>query len=97
MPVTTCFFLLQRFSYEAESEAYKYLANYHLKQGNLDAAQAASQKCSEFTEVMTLTHTHSMEAYKGAAQTQGPQFHYTLYNKVRPQTPLNLTAARSIG
>ena len=57
MPVTTCIFLLQRFSYEAESEAYKYLANYHLKQGNLDAAQAASQKCSEFTEVMTHIHT----------------------------------------
>lgn len=38
------------FSYEAQSEAYKYLANYHLKQGNYDSAQAAAQKCSEFTE-----------------------------------------------
>ena len=37
MSVTMCIFLLQRLSCEAESKAYKYLANYHLKQGNLDA------------------------------------------------------------
>ena len=36
MSVTMCIFLLQRLSCEAESKAYKYLANYHLKQGNLD-------------------------------------------------------------
>ena len=44
-------YIFQTFSYEAQSEAYKYLANYHLKQGRIDAAQTAAQKCSEFTEV----------------------------------------------
>ncbi|XP_033757440.1 cell division cycle protein 23 homolog [Pecten maximus] len=35
---------------EDQSQAYKYLANYHLKLGQLDEAFTAAQKCSEFPE-----------------------------------------------
>lgn len=38
------------YSYEGQSEAYKYLANYYLKHGLLDDAYQAAQICSEFTE-----------------------------------------------
>lgn len=42
---------LQTFSAEDQSQAYKYLANYHLLRNNLDDAYAAAQKCTEFPEV----------------------------------------------
>lgn len=42
---------LQTFSAEDQSQAYKYLANYHLMRNNLDDAYAAAQKCTEFPEV----------------------------------------------
>ena len=35
------------------SLAYKFLANYHLKRGNLEEAYIAAQKCTEFDEVCT--------------------------------------------
>ncbi|XP_065925783.1 cell division cycle protein 23 homolog [Magallana gigas] len=38
------------FSAEDQSQAYKYLANYHLLRNNLDDAYAAAQKCTEFPE-----------------------------------------------
>ena len=38
-------------SYEGQSEAYKYLANYYLKHEQLDAAYQAAQICCEYTEV----------------------------------------------
>ncbi|XP_045189720.2 cell division cycle protein 23 homolog [Mercenaria mercenaria] len=38
------------YSYEGQSEAYKYLANYYLKHEQLDAAYQAAQICSEYTE-----------------------------------------------
>eukprot|EP00105_Crassostrea_gigas_P005998 XP_011419782.1 PREDICTED: cell division cycle protein 23 homolog [Crassostrea gigas] len=41
---------LQTFSAEDQSQAYKYLANYHLLRNNLDDAYAAAQKCTEFPE-----------------------------------------------
>jgi hypothetical protein len=33
------------------ANAYKYLANYHLRHGNLDDAFMAARKCTEFIEV----------------------------------------------
>ncbi|KAH3786295.1 cell division cycle protein 23 homolog isoform X1 [Dreissena polymorpha] len=38
------------YSYDGQSEAYKYMAYYYLKNGQLDAAGQAAQTCSEFTE-----------------------------------------------
>ncbi|KAK3590022.1 hypothetical protein CHS0354_041047 [Potamilus streckersoni] len=38
------------FSYEDQSQAYKYLANFYLKNGQLDEAYEAAQKCAEYTE-----------------------------------------------
>nr|KAG5700933.1 hypothetical protein BaRGS_034218 [Batillaria attramentaria] len=37
-------------SHEEISQAYRYLANYHLSRRQLDDAYAAAQKCAEFTE-----------------------------------------------
>ena len=45
------FSLFQTFSAEDQSQAYKYLANYHLQRNHLDDAYAAAQKCTEFPEV----------------------------------------------
>ena len=48
-----CLFQLGKsYSYDGQSEAYKYLANYYLKNNQLDAAYQAAQICSEFTEVI---------------------------------------------
>lgn len=38
-------------TYEGQSEAYKYLAHYYLKNNQIDAAYQAAQICVEFTEV----------------------------------------------
>ncbi len=36
---------------EDQSQAYKYLANYHIRRNRLDEAYVAAQKCTEFNEV----------------------------------------------
>ena len=36
---------------EEQGQAYRYLANYHVKRGQLDDAYTAALKCTEFTEV----------------------------------------------
>jgi len=41
-------------SYEGQTEAHKYLANYYLRVNLLDAAFQAAQTCLEFTEVSSL-------------------------------------------
>ena len=44
-------FLALQMCGEEQSQAYRYLANYHVKQGQLDDAYTAALKCTEFTEV----------------------------------------------
>jgi hypothetical protein len=39
-------------NYEEQAHAYKYLANYHLKNNQLEDAFTAAQKCTEFPEVL---------------------------------------------
>ncbi|CAH1791415.1 unnamed protein product [Owenia fusiformis] len=36
------------FNFDEQPQAYRYLANYHLKNGQLDDAHTAAQKCTEF-------------------------------------------------
>lgn len=40
-------------NYEEQAHAYKYLANYHLKNNQLEDAFTAAQKCTEFPEVLS--------------------------------------------
>ena len=46
-------FSLQTFNSEDLCVAYKYLANYHINQNNIEEAYTAAQKCTEFNEVNT--------------------------------------------
>jgi hypothetical protein len=54
-------------SYEGQSEAYKYLANYYLKHEQLDAAYQAAQICSEYTEVRKCLHNQLCREKRGFA------------------------------
>ena len=49
-------FFIQAFNFEDQCQAYKYLANYHIKRGHLDEAYAAAQKCTEYNEVGTANY-----------------------------------------
>ena len=42
-------------NYEDLGQAYKFLANYHLKGDRLEEAFAAAQRCTDFREVKSFT------------------------------------------